>query len=610
MAEDNDEQIENFFDSITTQEFKEIRSPKEIYSNLELIQEILAPLNEAKIFFENPSLKINKTLKNNLQIITRQKIFENLEDENLIKDIQYFQKIYEGNALETNKTIEKVKQNYIELSKSVSSLIDLFEKVKNDFFNTIKSMISPITLELKKFEKINKKKFDKNKLKIYETKRDELNKNIEIYDKNLSKIVQEIKNIYIKIKTNIENYINILNNIDGPINSMIEKIDKIFEDFEEKSKSFIEIIYDYETFEQKKEALNIFRQIKNFNSEIIKLLEQYGKDVSSKNQDLESKKKECSDDFDNIMTLNNESTEKFTKLQDETKKIINQINELLKICSLKEIKSNVPEYKGIVINQIKKNVVDGTENIIKSNQKLEVDLSKLKKFIEEKEEKIKNIITLDLAFVMDATGSMSTYLKFAQDKIISIINKISQNSNVNVRIGFIGYKDYLEGDLNYIKYPKLTDDVQNVKDFISNAKVEGGGDTCEDMVGGLQYALEYKWKGKSRFAILIADAPCHGVQYHGYPNEDKHPEGDPNYKIDEVVKNYATKNINLLCLNLNDLTKNLYNNFKKYYESGKTNNTNSDIIVEDFSMDTEKLTDMIVSKAKNFYEKRHETLID
>ena len=130
------------------------------------------------------------------------------------------------------------------------------------------------------------------------------------------------------------------------------------------------------------------------------------------------------------------------------------------------------------------------------------------------------------------------------------------------------------------------------------------------MVGGLQYALEYKWKGKSRFAILIADAPCHGVQYHGYPNEDKHPEGDPNYKIDEVVKNYATKNINLLCLNLNDLKKNLYNNFKKYYESGKTNNTNSDIIVEDFSMDTEKLTDMIVSKAKNFYEKRHETLID
>ena len=127
MKEDSDEQIQNFFESITTKEFKEIRSPKEIYSNLELIQEILALLNEAKIFFENPSLKINKTIKKNLQIITPQKKFENLEDENLIKDIKYFQKIYEENALETNNKIDKVKQNYIELSKSVPSLINLFD---------------------------------------------------------------------------------------------------------------------------------------------------------------------------------------------------------------------------------------------------------------------------------------------------------------------------------------------------------------------------------------------------------------------------------------------------------------------------------------------------
>ena len=64
---------------------------------------------------------------------------------------------------------------------------------------------------------------------------------------------------------------------------------------------------------------------------------------------------------------------------------------------------------------------------------------------------------------MDATGSMENYLHFAQEKIISIINKITQNSNVNVRVGFIGYKDYLEEDTNYIEYPELTNDVQKVK---------------------------------------------------------------------------------------------------------------------------------------------------
>ena len=52
MKEDSDEQIHNFFESITTKEFKEIRCSKEIYSNLELIQEILAPLMKQKYFLK------------------------------------------------------------------------------------------------------------------------------------------------------------------------------------------------------------------------------------------------------------------------------------------------------------------------------------------------------------------------------------------------------------------------------------------------------------------------------------------------------------------------------------------------------------------------------
>ena len=46
-----------------------------------------------------------------------------------------------------------------------------------------------------------------------------------------------------------------------------------------------------------------------------------------------------------------------------------------------------------------------------------------------------------------------------------------------------------------------------VKNFIKSAKVGGGGD-CEDMAG-CNSALNYKWKNRSRFAMLIADRPCH-----------------------------------------------------------------------------------------------------
>ena len=37
-------------------------------------------------------------------------------------------------------------------------------------------------------------------------------------------------------------------------------------------------------------------------------------------------------------------------------------------------------------------------------------------------------ITIDLAFVMDITGSMSTYLNFARDKVMQIIEKITKET--------------------------------------------------------------------------------------------------------------------------------------------------------------------------------------
>ena len=91
---------EDFIESINKEEFKDIESSKDIL-NFEEVNEILEDLNEVKIFFENPNLKINKTIRNKLQFITHQKELIK-EDEKLIKDVKLFQKIYEENA-EENK---------------------------------------------------------------------------------------------------------------------------------------------------------------------------------------------------------------------------------------------------------------------------------------------------------------------------------------------------------------------------------------------------------------------------------------------------------------------------------------------------------------------------
>ena len=182
---------------------------------------------------------------------------------------------------------------------------------------------------------------------------------------------------------------------------------------------------------------------------------------------------------------------------------------------------------------------------------------------------------------------------------------ITAETTVQIRLGFIGYRDYLDiKDMEYYKYPELTNDVVAFKRAVESIKVGGGGD-CEDMVGGLVNALEYDWNSNTKFALLIADAPCHGIQYHEVPDFDSHKEGDPKYKIDEVVKQYAAKNINFFCLNIEQKTKKLYENFIKYYNKGKKEDSTANIEIQDFT-DSELLAAKIVSKSKELYSKRYE----
>jgi hypothetical protein len=54
----------------------------------------------------------------------------------------------------------------------------------------------------------------------------------------------------------------------------------------------------------------------------------------------------------------------------------------------------------------------------------------------------------------------------------------------------------------------------------------GGGDEPEDIAGAFEKALEQDWKSQCKYAILIADAPCHGKQYHNCHGDD-YPKGDP-----------------------------------------------------------------------------------
>ena len=599
-----EERIDYFLESLNTEEFENLLSASTISENFETLNEIIEPLKDMENELQNPSLKINKEIRKKIQVIIPKKKL-NEEESNLIKDIKIFQKGYENNAIKTNATIVKIKNSFKSLSNSVSELIKLIENIKKKYFEHAKQLMTPVTEKYNDLKNFNKSKFDKKKLEIFESKNKKIEDKIKSYDQKLSNIIKELKSVFQNININIQGYLDLLNGLSQPINEMIDEIETIFNEFEEKTKKFIDIIYNNP--EKKHEAIQIFQEMKLLNEKILNSIKKQENEMENKDKILKQKKEECCNDFNKILQKEKETNKKVQGIQNETKQLISEINDFLKFCSLPTINVKIEQFKGFEVTKIKDNIENGTNNMIKENEKIVVDFSQLKKHVNEENDKMNKAITIDLAFVMDITGSMSTYLNFARDKVMQIIEKITKETTASVNIGFIGYRDYNDSKDEYLIYPELTKDSESVKQFISKAQA-GGGKDSEDMGGGLTAALNYKWKSNTRFVMLIADAPCHGVQYHEIPNFDSLPKGDPKYKIDEIIKKYAENDINLLCLNITGMTYKLYNNFVDYYKKGRKNENSASIFIGVFNEEkqhTDVLIDLIVSNTKKFFENRH-----
>ena len=64
--------------------------------------------------------------------------------------------------------------------------------------------------------------------------------------------------------------------------------------------------------------------------------------------------------------------------------------------------------------------------------------------------------------------------------------------------------------------------------------------------------------------ILVADAPTHGKQYHGFAFEE-FPEGHPdkNLTLEAVMDNFAKINATFLVFRLSDITEIMFGIMKK-----------------------------------------------
>lgn len=124
------------------------------------------------------------------------------------------------------------------------------------------------------------------------------------------------------------------------------------------------------------------------------------------------------------------------------------------------------------------------------------------------------IKSADIAFIVDATGSMGDEITFLKDDLLDIITKASANtSGTTLRTAALFYRD--EGDEYVTRLNNFSDDTKKTLDFIRQQKASGGGDYPEAVHTALEHAMQkLSWQegNYARIAFLLLDAPPHYQQ--------------------------------------------------------------------------------------------------
>jgi hypothetical protein len=167
------------------------------------------------------------------------------------------------------------------------------------------------------------------------------------------------------------------------------------------------------------------------------------------------------------------------------------------------IKNETPEVKGKLSIQI---TYDGKISTIHKVSAFENGLNHQKLNISCQE--IENV---DIAFVVDATGSMGDEISFLQAEMSDIIFQSKQISNkLNFRFANVYYRD--EGDSYVTKSMNFNRILSESDAFINQQYAGGGGDFPEAMDVGLDSAinnLSWSESARARILFLILDAPPH-----------------------------------------------------------------------------------------------------
>jgi len=119
---------------------------------------------------------------------------------------------------------------------------------------------------------------------------------------------------------------------------------------------------------------------------------------------------------------------------------------------------------------------------------------------------------IEVAFVLDTTGSMTGLIEGAKRKIWTIARQmVGGRPTPAIKLGLIAYRD--RGDEYVTRIFDLTDDIDAVYVYLMEFRAQAGGDNPESVNQALNEAVtRLSWDknpGTLRIVFLVGDAPPH-----------------------------------------------------------------------------------------------------
>jgi hypothetical protein len=128
---------------------------------------------------------------------------------------------------------------------------------------------------------------------------------------------------------------------------------------------------------------------------------------------------------------------------------------------------------------------------------------------------------------------MSSYIKAATTNVKNICQELMASEKADLRFALVSYRDHPPQDSTYItQVHPFTDSLKTMQRACETMSAAGGGDGPEAVTAALYEAANLPYRpNATKFCILIADAPPHGIGEAG----DGFPNGDPDGKDPVVI---------------------------------------------------------------------------